>query len=127
MDMATAVVHPRHPSQYRRHTSHEQRRLSRERAIARFPDRVPVVAEPNSADCPALDRFKFLVPQTMTFSHFTFVVRCRLKLDPASALFLFVGNHVPSGSTTMQTVYSAHKDPDDAFLYIRYDKEKAFG
>ena len=116
-----------HDFDYKRTTSIEQRRISCQRARKMYPDRVPVVLERGSTECPTLDRFKFLIPTDMTVAQFQHVVRFRLRMDKEHALLLFINNTVPMCSERMGILYDRSHDGEDGFLYMRYDKERAFG
>ena len=116
-----------HDFSYKRNTSLEHRRISCQRARKVYPDRVPVVLERASTDCPELERFKFLIPIDMTVAQFLHVVRFRLRMGSEHAILLFVHNRVPVTSERMGLVYDQNKDMDDGFLYMRYDREHAFG
>ena len=68
-----------------------------------------------------------LVPDDLVMGQFMHVIRRRLKLDPAKAIFLFINNRVmPSTSETLAAIYHEHKDAD-GFLYITYSGENTFG
>ena len=116
-----------HEFSYKKNTAPADRRLSCEHARSLYPDRVPVVLERASADCPVLERSKFLVPVDMTVAQFLHIVRVRLRMGSEHALLLFVNDIVPTGSERMGVLYSKNHDAEDGFLYMRYDKEHAFG
>jgi GABA(A) receptor-associated protein len=57
---------------------------------------------------------------------FIYIVRRRLTLPPELALFLFIGESLPTTASLMREIYSAHADTD-GFLYVQYSGENTFG
>jgi len=54
------------------------------------------------------------------------VIRKQIKLEPHTALFVFVNNVLVPNSATIGSIYLEHKD-NDGFLYMQYCSENAFG
>jgi GABA(A) receptor-associated protein len=100
-----------------------------ERIRQRFPGRVPIIVEKASraADVPSLPKCKFLAPEHMNVGQFIYVIRKNLSLPPEKALFLFVGDILPTTATLMSELHFYHKDPHDGFLYMKYSSESTFG
>ncbi|XP_011079955.1 autophagy-related protein 8i-like [Sesamum indicum] len=95
--------------------------------IAKYPDRVPVVAERyTKSDLPEMEKKKFLVPRDMSVGQFIHILSGRLHLAPGKALFVFVKNTLPQTSSLIESVYDSFKD-EDGFLYMCYSSEKTFG
>jgi GABA(A) receptor-associated protein len=95
----------------------------------KYPTRSCVIVDRASgaSNVPMIDKHKFLVPNDLTFGQFITVVRKRLKLDAATALFFFVQNSViPSTNATMGLLMHNHKSAD-GYLYITYNGESVFG
>lgn len=96
---------------------------------ARFPDRICVFVELGGksayTDLPPLDKRKFLVPRDMTVASFLFLVRRRMTLPPDKALFLFVSNTLPVGSTLIADLYAAHGKA--GYLTVVCAGESTFG
>ncbi|CAI0470057.1 unnamed protein product [Linum tenue] len=105
-----------------------EQRLSESRDMtAKYPDRIPVIAERYcKTDLPQMEKKKYLVPRDMSVGQFIHILSSRLRLAPGKALFVFVNNTLPQTSTTMDSVYESFKD-DDGFLYMCYSSEKTFG
>jgi len=98
-----------------------------QRMREKFPNRVPVIVERSPrAAIPSIDKKKYLVPSALTIGQFIFVVRKRLSLPPAKALFLFCENSLPTTNTLMREIYSQYA-AKDGFLYCVYSSESAFG
>lgn len=114
---------------FKSRTSLSARIAESERIRQRFPGRVPVIVEKASraADVPALHKCKFLAPDHMNIGQFIYVIRKNLSLPPEKALFLFVGDILPTTATLMSELYAYHKDQYDGFLYIKYSSESTFG
>ncbi|KAL8089215.1 autophagy-related protein 8i [Apium graveolens] len=105
----------------------EERCQESQDIIAKYPDRVPVVAERYSkTDLPEMEKKKYLVARDMSVGQFIHILSGRLRLDPGKALFVFVENTLPQTSSLMETVYDSYKD-EDGFLYMCYSSEKTFG
>lgn len=100
---------------------------SSERAMSMYPDRVPVILERSeSANMPAVDKVKYLVPRDITVGEFVYIIRKRIKLEPERALFVFIHKILPPTSQSIGEVYDLHKDKDN-FLYVEYRSENTFG
>ena len=110
--------------------SFEQRSTECARIFSKFPGRIPVIVQRNTKnnnnETPKIDKEKFLVPGDLTLGQFVFVIRKRINLSPEKALFLFVGNTLPTTGSLMREIYQAHKD-NDGFLYAIYSGENSFG
>ncbi|RYE84269.1 MAG: hypothetical protein EOO65_02565 [Methanosarcinales archaeon] len=78
------------------------------------------------ADVPMVDKQKFLVPGDLTVGQFVYVIRKRLALPPEKALFVFVGNTLPTTGSLLREVYAQFAD-EDGFLYVVYASESTFG
>ncbi|KAK4418003.1 Autophagy-related protein 8i [Sesamum alatum] len=107
--------------------SFEERVQESQDIIAKYPDRVPVVAERyTKSDLPDMEKKKFLVPRDMSVGQFIHILSGRLHLAPGKALFVFVNNTLPQTSSLIESVYESFKD-EDGFLYMCYSSEKTFG
>ena len=99
------------------------------RVLNKYPDRIPIICERSttaSQDCPIIDKRKYLVPSDLTIGQFIYVIRKRLQLPSEKAIFLFVGNTIPSTTCLINKLYRRYKDPDK-YLYISYAYENVFG
>jgi GABA(A) receptor-associated protein len=99
------------------------------RILSKYPDRIPIIIEKNvnCKNLPELTKQKFLVPKDLTMSQFMYIIRKRIKLNEAEALFIFTADEqlVP-GSTKLLTVYDEHKD-DSGFIFLIISAEQTFG
>jgi len=107
----------------------EVRATESQRIRDKFPGRIPIIVEKSArADnaLPVIDKNKFLVPNDLTLGQFVYVIRKRLQLSSDKALFVFVGNSLPTTGTLMRELFQSHSD-EDGFLYMNYCGESTFG
>ena len=106
----------------------EKRKMESERIMKKYPDRVAVICERAwITDIPLIDKNKYLVPCDLRVGQFVHVIRERLKLNAAKAIFLFINNSmIPPSSMSLGEIYNEFKD-EDGFLYITYSGENTFG
>jgi GABA(A) receptor-associated protein len=106
----------------------EQRASESARIRDAYPGRVPVICERSDvcSTVPRIGRSKYLVPLDLTFGQFFHVVRSKVKVPPATALFFYVGNDMPATSCLVSELYESHKN-EDGFLYLTYAGENTFG
>ena len=96
-----------------------------ERLLQLHPDRVPVHV--NVGDGLYLDKYKYLVPRTMTVGEFGVIIRKRMnKLKPYEAIFLFVGNTLPPQPSTFSELHRQYAE-NNMLLNLEYRKENTFG
>jgi GABA(A) receptor-associated protein len=101
----------------------------RRRFATHHPGRIPIIVNraPNTChDIPDLPRKKFLVNGDLTMGQFIYVIRRQLTVRPEQAIFVFVGNTLPTSSQTLREVYGQYADADGA-LRMTYTSESAFG
>lgn len=106
-----------------------RRKEMADRIRERYPNRLPIIVlqQENKSNIPILNQYKFLVPSDLTVAQFMFVLRKRLKLDQAKAIFIFVSKYtLLNGSISLDLVYTQHKS-DDGFLYVTLTGENTFG
>ena len=115
-------------SKFKQDFTFQQRLEESNRVLKKYPDRIPVICEKSQRqnNLPNIDKNKYLVPSNLTISQFNYVIRQRLQLKSNEAIFLFVNNHIISGTSLFTFIYETFKD-SDGFLYITYDKENVFG
>ena len=113
--------------EYKKH-SFEKRKEESAKMVSKYPNSICVIIEksPSDKSINDIDKHKYLVPKELTVGQMLFVVRKRIHLSSAQALFFYVNNTLPSSSITMETLYLSHRD-EDGFLYIRYTGENTFG
>lgn len=105
----------------------ETRTQEAKRILARYPNRIPIIAEMASkSTLPPLDKCKYLVPGDLKCGQFLYVIRKRIHLSPEKAVFLFINNTIPPISHSVDQLYQEHKD-EDGFLYITIHSDSTFG
>ena len=94
-----------------------------------FPDRIPVFvlrAKGCAPDVPHLLKKKFIVPKSLNVGQFVYIIRRQMSMSSEMAMFLFVGNTLPTTGTLMVELYQQHKSEDGA-LRVTYTSESVFG
>ena len=104
----------------------EERSKQSRNLIQKYDDRIPVIICPGNKNTPVADKYKYLVPNTLTVGEFVYIIRKRIKLGPEQAMFIFVNNILPPTASSIYSIYQEHRD-DDGFLYLVYSLENTFG
>lgn len=106
----------------------EQRKVETDNMKLRHPERVCIyITKAKGSHLPDTDKHKYLVPNDLTVGQMSHVIRKRLKIDSAYAIFLFTANNrVPPNGSTISEIYKEHADAD-GFLYMIYNTEATFG
>jgi GABA(A) receptor-associated protein len=106
-----------------------ERRAEYERIINKYPDRIPVFCDraPNS-DLPEIEKKKFLVPGSMLFGEFKYVIHKHVHqaMNCDQTIYLFADKSSPKSGATMMEVHRSYKS-DDNFLYLLYSAENTLG
>jgi GABA(A) receptor-associated protein len=113
---------------YKTRTTFEERSEESRRIRLRFPDRIPILVEraTKSIDIPLIDKNKFLAPGDVNVAQFIHIVRRRLQVSSETAIFVFIGNTLPTTGTLLRELYASYKEAD-GFLYMTYSGESTFG
>lgn len=96
---------------------------------AKFPTKVPCIVEKYKKERSLrhIDKVKFLVPQDLTMSQLSTILRNRLQISSTESFFLFVsGKTLPSLSSSVAELYRDHSD-EDGFIYVSYASQEVFG
>ena len=113
-------------SKFKKQFSSKEREQECTKIRQKYPDRIPIIVEPYSNKIDLIDKKKFLVPNEITIGQFLYIVRKRIKLNEAKALFLFINSTLPNSNAIISSIYEKEKDPD-GFLYITYSGENTYG
>lgn len=100
-----------------------------ERINRKYPGRIPVFVfrlKDASSDVPDISKHKYLVPSELTIGSFMYMIRKQIKLTPEKAMYLFIGNILPTSSLTMAEAYGMYKS-EDGTLRMFYTSENTFG
>ena len=90
----------------------------------KYPDRIPVVIQPDFRI--SISKKKYLVSYDMTMGQFIYFIRSRIKLESHQSIVLLINDTVPSSSEIINIIYNRHKQKD-GFLYINICLENIFG
>lgn len=121
------MFHSNNQSRYKRDKTFEERCAESGNIIRKYRSHVPVIVDKDpKCKLPDIERQKFLVPSELSIGQFVYVVRKRINLQPAEAIFLFVNRKLPPPNATMGTLYSENKD-EDGFMYCTYSSDNAYG
>ena len=115
-------------SLFREERTFEQRCEEANNVFRKYPSRIPIICErqPGCTRLPPLDKRKYLVPNDLTVAQFIFVIRKRMTLDAAHALFVSVNGSIPPSAVTIGSLHNTHRD-EDGFLYMQFMGENTFG
>ena len=103
----------------------EQRKQQSKNILTKYPTSVPIFIDSSSMS-KVIDKPKFVIPDGFTIGQLMISIRMRLKMNPATALFIFIENHLAPVTTVVSSMYESHKD-DDGFMYICCSEESTFG
>lgn len=99
------------------------------RLLAAHPGHVPVIVE-NACKDHELANAKFMASREMRVSHFTSIVRRRLRPAPSAsvALYMFSGRSesIPAAAQSMGELYDRDKDAEN-LLRVKVCRENTFG
>nr|WNS68465.1 autophagy-related protein 8 [Trichomonas gallinae] len=114
-------------SRYKREKTFEERQAESANIIRKYKSHVPVIVDKDpKCTLPDIERQKFLVPSELSIGQFVYVVRKRINLQSASAIFLFVNKKLPPPNSTMGVLYEENRD-EDGFMYCLYSSDNSFG
>jgi len=116
-------------NRFKKSHSLEKRKDESNKIMAKYDDRIPIVIfkDEKCKHLNDINKNKFLAPADLTLGHFLCVIRKRIKLEEAQALFIFVDDStLAATSQTIGNLYQRHKD-EDGFLYMIYCSENVFG
>ena len=115
-------------SKFKETHAFEKRKSEAAKICVKYVDRIPIIVEVNKQNAKELNlkKSKYLVPYDLTVGQFMYVIRKRITIADASALFLFFNNTLPASSETIGNVYKQYRD-NDGFLYADISLENTFG
>ena len=107
----------------------QQRRQNCEKIRHQFPDKIPIICEKDpKSKIRDIDKTKYLVPNDLTVSQFSFMIRKRIEIKQDEAFFLLVnGKTSLTGDSNLIDIYEKYADKEDGFLYIAYASELTWG
>ncbi|CAD8180150.1 unnamed protein product [Paramecium octaurelia] len=113
---------------FKKQYSKEQRLKESENILKHYQDRVPIIIEKDkNSRLPDLDVQKYLFLSNFRVFQLNTLIRSKLNLNKAEAVYLFVNSKVAlRGDMSIKEVYDKYQD-DDKFLYIQYCEYNTFG
>ena len=103
----------------------EARKQQSTNILNKYPTSVPIFIDSSSMH-KVIDKPKFVIPDGFTIGQLMMSIRMRMKMNPATALFIFIDNQLVPVTTTISSLYATHKD-EDGFMYICCSEENTFG
>ena len=101
-----------------------ERKSESNHIMTKYPEKIPILVFKSKA---SRDKNKFLVSKDLTAVQFIYILRKRIKLDSAKAIFVFTEKGtLPVTHNPVSMLYESHKN-DDGFLYMYYSSENTFG
>lgn len=113
---------------FKQEFSFTDRKDESDRIMLKYPNKIPIICEKHSS-CKSIkhiEKKKYLVVSDYTCGQFLYIIRTQLKLPSEQAIFIFIGDSIPSTTQTISQIYHQYKD-DDGFLYVTYASENTFG
>jgi len=96
------------------------------RILEKYPDKIPLIIE-KAKECEYdIEKNKYLVPKNIKMQQLIFIIRKRIKIKNAEAIFVHINNTLPPSNNFINEIYDNNKD-EDGFLYITYSTENTFG
>ena len=93
----------------------------------KYPDTIPIIIKKHSVP---MKKYKYIVPSEVSVSTFLLKLREYLleKISSHDALFLFTENGtLINGNVMMHVIDKQHRNENDGFLYLTFQKENVFG
>lgn len=103
----------------------ETRKQQSMNILNKYPMSVPIFIDSSSMH-KVIDKPKFVIPDGFTMGQLMMSIRMRMKMNPATALFIFIDNQLVPVTATISSLYQTHKD-EDGFMYICCSEENTFG
>ena len=106
----------------------EERKKEASKILNQYPNRVPIICEPEPNSNIPLNKNRYILPNDMTVNQFIFLIRKKIDLNDKYAIFLITTKNVTlSGDISLKEVYNTYKDKQDNFLYIYCASEMIWG
>ena len=105
------------------------RRQNCDKIREQFPDKIPIICEKDpKSKIRDIDKTKYLVPNDLTVSQFSFMIRKRIEIKQEEAFYLLVNGKISiTGDSNLSEIYDRYHDKEDGFLYIAYASEMTWG
>lgn len=104
-------------------TNRNRNRTKVQALLIQHPDCVPIKVHTSLP----LPKTKYLVPENYTLSQFNLLLRKYLHIKESDILFIFVHNIIPTGTTTVRSLYNQYICTEDYMLHMYCEQENVFG
>ncbi len=111
--------------EFKERLSLEERKQQSTNILTKYPTSVPVFID-SSGMHKMIDKPKFVIPQGFTIGQLMISIRTRMKMNSATALFIFIDNQLIPVTTVISAIYDSYKD-NDGYLYVCCSEENTFG
>ena len=90
----------------------------------KYPKYIPILIRSTKIK---FTQHKYLVNEEVTVSQFMTIIKKKILLKVYEAIYLFINNTIPQGSSQLNSLYRLHKDSETDMLIITVCKENTFG
>ncbi len=111
--------------EFKERLSLEERKNQSKNILTKYPTSVPVFIDSSSMH-KLIDKPKFVIPDGFTMGQLMMSIRARMKMNAATALFVFIDNQLIPVTTVISSIYESHKD-EDGYMYVCCSEENTFG
>jgi len=111
--------------EFKERLSLEERKQQSTNILTKYPASIPVFID-SSGMHKLIDKPKFVIPHEFTIGQLMISIRSRLKINPTTALFIFIDNQLIPVTTVISSIYESHKD-EDGYMYVCCSEENTFG
>ena len=110
---------------FKERLSLEERKQQSTNILTKYPSSVPVFIDSSSMQ-KMIDKPRFVIPHGFTIGQLMISIRSRMKMNSATALFVFIDNQLIPVTTVISSLYESHKD-EDGYMYVCCSEENTFG
>jgi GABA(A) receptor-associated protein len=111
--------------EFKERLSLEERKQQSTNILTKYPSSVPVFIDSSSMQ-KMIDKPRFVIPHGFTIGQLMISIRSRMKMNSATALFVFIDNQLIPVTTVISSLYESHKD-EDGYMYVCCSEENTFG
>ena len=111
--------------EFKERLSLEERKQQSANILTKYPSSVPVFIDSSSMH-KMIDKPRFVIPDGFTIGQLMTSIRARMKMNAATALFVFIDNQLIPVTSVISSLYVSHKD-EDGYMYVCCSEENTFG
>jgi GABA(A) receptor-associated protein len=116
---------PTMTKEFKERLSLEERKQQSANILTKYPSSVPVFIDSSSMH-KMIDKPRFVIPDGFTIGQLMTSIRARMKMNAATALFVFIDNQLIPVTSVISSLYVSHKD-EDGYMYVCCSEENTFG